>query len=415
VTTRIRWLPSLLAAIALVACSRGRAQDSYARQVAEAVPMIEKSTGLRFKQPPKYEVRSKEQVRSFLEKQFADEKSARDLAAQQTVMRRLGIIPDTLDLRKLMLDLLTEQIVGFYDPKTKVLYLVSGAPEEQLGFVIQHELVHALQDQYMNLDSIQNIKGDDDRQLAAQSVMEGQATLVPIQAMLGAGSTFPGGWDRVRDLIRESQSSMPVMARTPEFIQEMLIFPYLNGAEFMRNFQAERPGRMPYGADMPTSSSQIVHKNDYFGDPRREPVRVTLPAPRGASLEYDNDMGEFPTRVFLYQLLKDQNEAARAAAGWAGDRYALLKTPQGDGLAWLTVFQTPVDAVEFAQAMQEVVAKRYPSAKGQKTASGMHFEGAGRTILVWGGTVAGQSAVLYLDVPAGAGTNIIDLSKVKLN
>jgi hypothetical protein len=245
--------------------------------------------------------------------------------------------------------------------------------------------------------------------------MEGQATLVPIQAMLGAGSTFPGGWDRVRDLIRESQSSMPVMARTPEFIQEMLIFPYLNGAEFMRNFQAERPGRMPYGGDMPTSSSQIMHKNDYFETPRREPVRVTLPAPRGATLEYDNDMGEFSTRVFLYQVLKDQNEAARAAAGWTGDRYALLKTPQGDGLAWLTIFQTPVDAVEFAQAMQEVVAKRYPSAKGQKTASGMHFEGAGRTILVWGGTVAGQSAVLYLDVPAGAGTNIIDLSKVKLN
>jgi hypothetical protein len=415
VTTRSRWLAPLLAALALVACARGRAQDPYARQVAEAVPMIEKSTGLRFKRPPRYEVRSKDQVRAFLEKMFAEEKSSRDIAAQQTVLRRLGVIPDTLDLRKLMLDLLTEQIVGFYDPKTKVLYLVSGAPEEQTDFVIQHELVHALQDQYMDLEAIQNIKGDDDRQLAAQSVMEGQATLVPLQAILGAGSGLPASWDRIRELIRESQSSMPVMARTPEFLQEMLIFPYLNGAEFMRRFQSERPGRMPYGGDMPTSSAQIIHESEYFGDPRHEPVTVVLPAPRGATLDYDNDMGEFPTRVFLYELLKDQNQAVRAAAGWAGDRYALLKTPQGDGLAWLTVFQTPVDAVEFAQAMQDVVTKRYPAAMGHKTASGMRFEGAGRTVLIWGGTVAGRSAVLYLDMPAGARTDVIDLSKVKLN
>ena len=81
-----------------------------------------------------------------------------------------------------MLDLYTEQIVGFYDPATKMLYVVDGAKPDQLGFVIEHELVHALQDQYTNLDSLLHIKGDDDRVLAAQSVMEGQATLVPIQA-----------------------------------------------------------------------------------------------------------------------------------------------------------------------------------------------------------------------------------------
>ena len=58
---------------------------------------------------------------------------------------------------------LTEQIIGYYDPKTKVLYVVEGAPEEYVGITIMHELVHALQDQYVNLDSLEHITGDDDR------------------------------------------------------------------------------------------------------------------------------------------------------------------------------------------------------------------------------------------------------------
>jgi hypothetical protein len=405
-----------IAAVVLAACSgSSRAQDPYARDVAEAVPTIEKATGLKFKQFPRYKVESKAQVRAFLEKLFNEEKSATDLAAQQQLLSRLGVIPDTLNLHQLMLDLLTEQVVGFYDPKTKVLYIVQGAPEDQVGFVVQHELVHALQDQYMNLDSIQNIKGDDDRVLAAQAVIEGQATLVPIQAMLGPGAELPGGWDRVRDMIRESQSSMPVFSRTPQFLQELLIFPYLSGAEFMRAFNERNPDKMPYGAAMPLSSAQIVHPRDYFATPRQAPVHVTLPAPRAGAVTYDNDMGEFTTRVALYQVLQDQNEAMRSAEGWAGDRYALIKTPQGDALAWLTVFRTAVDAAEFSHALESLAHKRYGVAEGTKTGTTLTFTAKGRTVKVWGGEVGGKPAVLYVDVPAGVSTDLFDLAKVRLN
>ncbi len=417
-----RRLVAPLVAVTLLACAGERRaqnqntdQDRYAREVASAVPTIEKITGLRFKQPPAYKVRTKAEVRAFVDKMFNEEKPARDLAAQQTVFRRLGVIPDTLDLRRLMLDLLSEQMVGFYDPKTKVLYIVEDAPMDQVEFVVQHELVHALQDQYMNLDSLLNLKGDDDRALAAQSVMEGQAMLVPIQAMLGPGAQLPGGWDRARDLIRESQASMPVMARTPEFMQELIIFPYLSGAEFVRRFQERSPGRLPYGKDLPTSSTQIMHARAYFDSPRQLPLTIALPTPRVGTATYDNDMGEFATRVMLYQVLRDQNEAVRAAEGWAGDRYTLLRMPEGDGLAWLTVFDTPVDAAEFAQALQDLAAKRYPGAVARKSGMTTRFEAAKRTIAVWGGEVGGHAAVLYIDVPAGARTDLFDLSKVHLN
>ena len=280
-TMRQRCFALPAAAVVLAACSgSSRAQDPYAQEVSAAVPVIEQATGLKFKTPPAYKVRTKAEVRAFLEKMFNEEKSATDLAAQQQLLSRLGVISDTLDLHRLMLDLLTEQVVGFYDPTTKLLYIVQGAPEEQVGFVVQHELVHALQDQYMNLDSIQNIKGDDDRVLAAQAVIEGQATLVPLQAVGGVAMLMSAQWDKVREMIRENQASMPVFARTPQFLQELLIFPYLSGAEFMRNYLERQPDALPYGAAMPTSSTQIVHSSAYFTKPREAPLRVTLPAPR---------------------------------------------------------------------------------------------------------------------------------------
>lgn len=404
-----------LLSLLIAACGHrdgAAAQGPYAREVADAIPKIEKATGLTYKRPPVVERKSKEEVRDFLIKQFDDERSQEDLAAQQILLRRLGLIPDTLDFRKMMLDLYTEQIVGFYDPKTKVLYVVDGAKPEQLGFVIEHELVHALQDQYTNLDSLLHLKGDDDRVLAAQSVMEGQATLVPIQAMLGPAAGLPGGWEKVREMIRENSSSMPKFAAAPEVLQETLIFPYLSGAEFMRRFDDQEPGKMPFGAAMPVSSTQIMHASAYFGARPELPVAITLPAPRGATSSYQNDMGEFETRLFLFQHLKDQDESIQAAAGWSGDRYAILHSPRGDGIAWVTAWRSAVDAGEFTTAMQKVLAARYPDAKSTDAAGTTRLSAAGRQFYLTGGEVDGHAVVMYVDVPAGDRTDVYDLTKI---
>ncbi len=388
------------------------AHGPYAREVSDAIPKIEKVTGLKFKTQPVIERRTKEQVRAFLVKQFEDERSQTDLAAQQTLLRRLGLVSEDFDLRALMLDLYTEQIVGFYDPETKVLYVVDGAQPDQLGFVIEHELVHALQDQYTNLDSLLHIKGDDDRVLAAQSVMEGQATLVPIQSMLGAAAGLPGGWEKVRQLIRENGSTMPKFSAAPQILQETLLFPYLSGAEFMRRYQDQGHTGIPVGAAMPVSSTQILHAEAYFGSRAEQPLSIALPALHGATSTYENDMGEFETRLFLFQHLKDQNASILAAEGWAGDRYAILKTPHGDGLAWVTVWRSAVDAGEFRTAMQKVFTARYPNVQATEGAQGTHLIASGRSMVLSGGDVGDHSVVVYVDVPAADRADILDMSKI---
>ena len=119
-------------------------------------------------------------------------------------------------------------------------------------------------------------------------------------------------------------SSMPVFATAPMVIQESLLFPYLSGADFVQRFK-EKKGKANPLTNIPRSTEQILHTNAYFGTPPDEPSIVTLPAPRGATKVYENDIGEFGTRLFLYQHLKDEQTAARAAAGWDGDRYVVVK------------------------------------------------------------------------------------------
>src|SRR3954465_673089 len=332
---------SLLMLVSACEPQKPKYEGPYATEVGEAVPMIEKSIGLKFKTPPKVETRSKEQVRTFVTKQFTDSLAMHDIAGQEAAYKLLGMIPDTLNLQRFLTSLLEEQIVGSYDPKTKVLSVVEGAPKDMAGITITHELVHTLQDQYVSLDSVQRIRDDNDRLSAGQAVFEGQAVYEQISIMLGGSNiaiNLPGGWDRIRDMIRETQASMPIFAAAPKVIQETLIFPYLSGAEFYRNYKERKPSSSIY-ADMPASTEQIIHPVAFFVT-RDNPTRLNLGTLTNATKVYENDLGEFETRLFLFQNLNDQNEAVRGATGWDGDRYAVVNTPQGKGIVWLTVWDS---------------------------------------------------------------------------
>jgi hypothetical protein len=411
-----------LGLLAVAACSRdggggGAAAGPYAKEVGEAVPRIEKAVGLPFKTPPKVERRSKDEVREFLTEKFNESMPAAEISGIERTYRRFGLIPDTLQLRPFMLELLTEQVVGYYDPATKVLYIVDGASADLVNVTVTHELVHALQDQYISLDSIQKVSGDNDRQVAAQAVIEGQATFEQVQAMLGSGNlaaALPGGWDRVRDMIRESQSAMPVFSGAPMIIQETLIFPYLSGAEFMRRFEEVRPGTVPFG-EMPSSTEQVLHPSSYFETPDA-PTRVTIPElASGARSIYTNNLGEFETRLFLFQHLQDQNAAIRGAAGWDGDRYVLFETDGGEGIAWVTVWDSKIDAGEFHDLLDTSVLRRYRDAKPRTADDASRvYEAGGRSLHLSTAEVNGRPVVLYVDVPTGSRANVIDVAKVTL-
>ncbi|MFL5603740.1 MAG: hypothetical protein ACJ77R_10115 [Gemmatimonadaceae bacterium] len=407
---------SLLVLVSACESQKPTYEGPYGAEVAAAVPMIEKAVGLKFKTPPKVETRSKAQVREFVTKQFTDSLASHDIAGQEAAYKRLGMIPDTLKLQPFLMGLLEEQIVGYYDPKTKVLYVVDGSPKDMASLTITHELVHALQDQYISLDSVQKIRDDNDRLSAAQAVFEGQAVYEQISIMLGGTNiaiNLPGGWDRIREMIRETQASMPIFAAAPKVIQETLIFPYLSGAEFYRNYKERKGGASVY-KDMPVSTEQIIHPAAFFVT-RDNPTRVTLGTLTNATRVYENDLGEFETRLFLFQQLNDQNESLRGASGWDGDRYAVVNTPQGQGIVWLTVWDSAVEAGEFFHIAGQAVEARYSTkAAAGSTDLVKKYSAGGRTLQVSTLEIQGRPVVILADVPAGANPNVIDPAQVTL-
>jgi hypothetical protein len=395
---------------------RNYGDGPYAREIGEAMPRIEEGTGLKFKQTPKIEVRTRDQVREFLLKKFDEDTPAADLKGEESAYKLLGLLPDSLDLRKFLLAVLTEQVIGYYDPATKVLYVVNGTDEKVVGITITHELVHALQDQYVSLDSIQKATSDNDRLTAAQAVIEGQAQFEQLSTMGGGGKNIAmsvGGREQVREMIRESMSSMPVMATAPMMIQESLLFPYLSGADFVQRFK-EKKGKANPLANIPRSTEQILHTDAYFGATPDEPSVVAMPAPRGATKVYENSIGEFGTRLVIFQHTKDQNTAARAAMGWDGDRYVVVKNASGSGIVWATVWDTTLEAAEFSDAMIRATTKRTGMAERAEAAGGATIQPKGRTITIFPRIINGRAVVVYTYLPDGM-SGVIDPAAIKLD
>lgn len=396
---------------AAVACRKDPAGDSpYASELAAAVPRIEKESGLTFKRPPRVEVRSREQVRSYLVKKFDESMPQQELAGEEAAFKLLGLVPDSMNLRNFLIAVLTEQVIGYYDPATKALYVVQGADEKTVGITLTHELVHALQDQYIDLDSLSKASSDNDRMSAEQAVIEGEAQFLQLSIMLGGSDNVAlrvGGRDRVREMIRENQSAMPVFATAPMVIQESLLFPYLSGADFVQRYKEKRGTVATLFSRLPRSTEQILHTGAYFDDPPDEPSIVRLPTPRGVRKVYENDLGEFGTRLFLYQHLRDETTAARAAAGWDGDRYVVVEGAGGRGIVWASVWDTPLEAAEFSDALTRATIKRTGAGERMLPGGGAAFAAKDRTISIMPRSVANRALVVYSDLPDAMGAGVV--------
>jgi hypothetical protein len=311
---------------------------------------VERATGLRFKAPPKSAIRTRSQVRAYLLQKLDEELPSAKLAGMETAYRLFGLLPDTLDLRPLLLELYTEQVAGYYDPDSAMLFGVAGADPAQLRVVIAHELVHALQGERMPLDSILHEKGNNDRLAAAQSVLEGQATLAGMKALFPAGmdpTKDPDFWTEYSDQIRTGQASMPVFTRAPLVVREALVFPYLAGAEFMHWWESS-PLRdtVPYGPRMPASTEQILFPERYA----RGDLPVNLEFTSGPKPLYEDVLGEGEVRVLMAGLSGAKEIKTSSAIGWGGDRHRVYETPAGPALVWYVVWDDRPSADRFASA-----------------------------------------------------------------
>lgn len=288
---------------------------------------------------------------------FAKDNPAAIVAANQRLLELMGLLPPGSSLTDLYLKLLGSQVAGYYDPDTRQLYVVSksGAigPTEQVTFA--HEFTHALQDQRFGLKNLHlGAIGQSDTTTAHSALAEGDATLVMtlwVQAQLGPA--------QLAQLFADSNdpTQAKILADMPDVLKQSLLFPYTSGLQFVLAQKAAGGWAAVNRlfARPPVSTEQILHPEKYATG--EAPIAVSLPADLAArlgagwSVDLRDTLGEFTLRVWLESAGRlTADVATGAAAGWGGDRVAVVRRASQIGAAIDTRWDTLRDAAEFAQA-----------------------------------------------------------------
>jgi hypothetical protein len=295
---------------------------------------------------------------------FDKDNPAADIARAEQIEKALGLLASGASLRDLYLKLQGSQVIGYYDPTAKELFIVSGngglGPTERLTYA--HEFTHELQDRHFDLNGLglDKLHEDSDRGLAILSLIEGDATDVQTTWMLT--NLTPAELGQVAAEASDP-ALLAVMATMPPILLETSLFPYQAGWSFVSGLRANSGLAAVNGAfsHLPASTEQILHPDKYASG--EGPIAVTVPEDLAARFgagwteSAKDTLGELQTRVWLKQGGVAGDVARTAAEGWGGDRMVLVSGPAGSSVLVLdTVWDTPADATEFQAAATEAIA-----------------------------------------------------------
>jgi hypothetical protein len=336
--------------------------------VTELMPRLERLSGLDRRQTVRVRAQDRAAVRRFVERRLQQELPPEQLEGVRAVYLLLGLIPDTLDLRALLLDLYTEQVLGYYDPDSRTLYVVRDANSDALVPVLAHELVHALQDQHTNLDSLIARERGNDRQTAAHAAMEGHAMVVMLASLHERASgrrvdpvALPSPAGELGPALAAQNDQFPVFRRAPGIIRETLLFPYIAGSDFVHTLWSHRRGAARYPAPLdsllPQSTLQVVEPLEHFIRQRTEPVELRFHDLAGSpGVLHENTLGRLETGIFLGHHLGA--DARASASFWRGDRYVVLQENGAHGMRWVSVWASAESAQRFADTLRGMADRR---------------------------------------------------------
>jgi len=325
-------------------------------------------TGWKLKSPLKKSIRTREQIHAYILAEMDDEKDAKERYASARSAEAFGLLPKKFNLDSFLVDLLTEQIAGLYDPKQHEFYIADWIQPDEQRMVMSHELTHALQDQYFHIEEWAHAaRPNDDAELARESVLEGSA----MAGMLEYTLRDKGA--KLRDLPEFDPSlfvgdlaETPMLKKAPAFLKDSLMFPYFSGLTFSMSVLRTTgwTGFSAVFSKPPANTQQIMHPDLYRASKVPAPLKVDLPngvPGSGWNLLEENSMGEFGWKEVLKQFLDDER-AKKMGAGWDGDDYITFEQKNAKRLMLFT--RTRFDSAEMASAFfsaySEALKKKYP-------------------------------------------------------
>jgi hypothetical protein len=280
--------------------------------------------------------------------------------SDQKLLTTIGLIGQSDSVVQILQGILQEQILGVYDQDDKTMYMLGDngrfGPSEKVTFAQEYD--HALQDQYYDLNTLApKHPENDDRSLAVQALIQGDATLLE---RLWAQQNLTA--DELNQVGQGGSTSKLFSA--PLFLREQLLFPYGDGFNFVRQIYQTSgySGVDDVFKDPPQSTAQILHIDKYRN--HVAPVTVDVPDLSQGALGdgwrevSSNVFGELDLRLILTQLT-DSTHGVRGASGWSGDRWELLEKNGRTALAMKSVWDSDDDATTFLQTFGQAMQNRY--------------------------------------------------------
>jgi hypothetical protein len=314
-----------------------------------------------------------------------------DSAAAHTedeILKRLGLVPPGSTTGEMAARTYARAAApgARFDPVTGVLLVPDFLPFDGQRTEIAHEIAHAVADQHFGLRRFLRLapegepRLDGDTTRARLAVVEGDAVLAgleladPQENFLGTHA-LGGLATRLRGASSTGASSTGASS-TGGWFEALGELTHVDGLLFVARIRARHPWSAVDALwnDPPASTEQILHPDKY--DACEAPIPVdaaVLPTLSGFGRPTASDvLGEWAVRTWLAATLPAEI-AARAAAGWGGDRAGIyapqapapLPAPADGGaavaplapLAWLTLWDDPAEADDFARAATQRLAR----------------------------------------------------------
>ncbi len=371
--------PILLIVLSLCGCGVGGSAEADCKITSSALLKASEIRGLKPLKEVPCKLQSKEEIRQFILTTLKKKVPEARLEGEETVYKLLGLIPLDYDYKTGVVDLYTSNLGGYYDPEHDFYAMAKWLPQKLQIPTAVHELVHALQDQYFQIeDLVDPRKYPSDQINAHLALAEGDATAVSLDYAASLQKSPPlEELSEIPSSFFQDSTELGVQPKVkiPAGLKKMLVFPYLSGLRFVHQILKTEGYQ---GVDavfrrLPESSEQILHPDLYIsGKKGFEEIKSDLPKDYQSLVTsepfFEDRLGEFFISTLLSELLP-ADEASVAARGWAGDIvsfYPYIKDRpksywfKNEGiLTWRSNWDTYKDSREFFHGLGKAYSKRF--------------------------------------------------------
>ncbi|MBW2734120.1 MAG: hypothetical protein JRH20_17160 [Deltaproteobacteria bacterium] len=301
---------------------------------------------------------SRAELKKYLRATLVDKKRTESTYADEAaLLEALLLRRDEGSLLDDIVERMVEHTVIRYDPRRRKLLVVNNATPPSLA--LSGELCRALIDRRHRLPRfLRPFRADGDRLVARSALVAGDCAGVLVEQQVQRHGLNLSHLSQQEDAIVERLA--PRRAHTP-YLDALFVAPLRAGLRFTMRLRKRRSWqrinriyRRP-----PRTSEQLLHPRLFLRNSRGKTIRARSLRAFGKLRPFWQDTwGELRLRLMLATQLH-HTIAARAAAGWDGDRLvAYRREGQKPVVIHLIHWDSEADAFEFDNAMQRALAAR---------------------------------------------------------